>query len=65
MTEQKFECHIKVADTHDDAITLLAAHTHLSKQKIKQAMQKGAVWLTRGKYTQRLRRAKKVAEYRG
>ncbi|GIU35982.1 RNA pseudouridine synthase [Shewanella colwelliana] len=58
MTSSKFECHLTIA-TDDDAVALLAAHSQLSKQVIKQAMTKGAVWLTRGKYTQRLRRAKK------
>ena len=35
----------------------LAAATRLSRQRIKQAMQKGAVWLTRANGTHRLRRA--------
>ncbi|WP_306170158.1 RluA family pseudouridine synthase [Shewanella sp. UCD-KL12] len=39
---------------------MLATETGLSKQQIKQAMNKGAVWLTRGKQTQRLRRAKRA-----
>lgn len=38
---------------------LLANHTHLSQAKIKDAMQKGAVWLLRGKDNKRLRRASK------
>lgn len=41
------------------ASQLLANHTHLSQVKIKDAMQKGAVWLLRGKTKQRLRRASK------
>ncbi len=41
------------------ASQLLAAHTGLSQAKIKDAMQKGAVWLLRGKTKQRLRRASK------
>ena len=53
------EHHLKVSQTQSDACTLLAEASGLSKQEIKQAMAKGAVWLTRGKYTQRLRRAKK------
>ena len=38
---------------------LLANHTNLSQAKIKDAMQKGAVWLLRGKDNKRLRRASK------
>ncbi|MCG9737352.1 RluA family pseudouridine synthase [Shewanella insulae] len=53
------EHHLNVSQTETDACTLLAEASRLSKQEIKQAMAKGAVWLTRGKYTQRLRRAKK------
>jgi len=39
-----------------NAVDLLAAETGCSKQKIKQAMQKGAVWISDGKGTRRLRR---------
>lgn len=39
---------------------LLASHTGLSQTKIKDAMQKGAVWLHRGKGKKRLRRASKA-----
>jgi tRNA pseudouridine32 synthase/23S rRNA pseudouridine746 synthase len=49
-----------VSDPNSDACSLLASQSQLSKQTIKQAMTKGAVWLSRGKYTQRLRRAKKA-----
>ena len=41
------------------ASQLLANHTDLSQAKIKDAMQKGAVWLLRGKDKKRLRRASK------
>lgn len=40
-----------------DAADLLAAETGLSKQKIKSAMKQGAVWLTQGKNSKRLRKA--------
>ncbi len=60
MSLQKTECHIKVVEPQIDAASLLADQTGLSKQLIKQAMQKGAVWLTHGKQTNRLRRAKKA-----
>lgn len=45
-----------------NAVDILAEATHLSRHTIKQAMQKGAVWLTRGEHTQRLRRAKKTLQ---
>ncbi len=50
---------ITIKQTGEDACSLLAEASQLSKQTVKQAMAKGAIWLTRGKYTQRLRRAKK------
>ncbi len=56
----RFEKHIKVSQEKGVAIDLLASETALSKQKLKQVMLKGAVWLTKGKHTQRLRRAKRV-----
>lgn len=39
---------------------MLQQASGLSKQRIKLAMTQGAVWLTRGRKTQRLRRAKRV-----
>lgn len=55
-----FEKHITVTNNDQLAVDLLAIETGLSKQQIKLVMKKGAVWLTRGKKTQRLRRAKKT-----
>ncbi len=55
----RFETHITVADSEMTAVDLLAAETELSKQTIKKIMLKGAVWLTIGKKTQRIRRAKR------
>ncbi|GIU10337.1 MULTISPECIES: RNA pseudouridine synthase [unclassified Shewanella] len=60
MTPLKIETHIKVQSSDVDAASLLAEETGLSKQVIKQAMQKGAVWHGHGKQTNRLRRAKKA-----
>ncbi|MGS0690682.1 pseudouridine synthase family protein [Shewanella sp. 0m-8] len=60
MSPLKIETHIKVQSSEIDAATLLAEDTGLSKQIIKQAMQKGAVWHSHGKQTNRLRRAKKA-----
>tara|TARA_R110001592_G_scaffold50926_2_gene157267 strand:- start:1474 stop:2310 length:837 start_codon:yes stop_codon:yes gene_type:complete len=56
----RFEMHIEITSANAVAVDLLAAETGLSKQQIKQVMQKGAVWVSKGKKTQRLRRAKKA-----
>ena len=56
----RFEIHIEITSANAVAVDLLAAETGLSKQQIKQVMQKGAVWVSKGKKTQRLRRAKKA-----
>lgn len=58
----RFEKHIIITKKNTIAADLLASETGLSKQKIKQVMQKGAVWISKGKYTQRLRRAKKTVD---
>ena len=50
---------IDADSSHLKASQLLANHTNLSQAKIKDAMQKGAVWLLRGKSKRRLRRASK------
>lgn len=42
------------------AVDVLKSSCDLSKQAIKQAMKKGAVWLTRDKHTQRIRRSDRV-----
>ncbi len=55
----RFEKHIEVTQKNSIAVDLLASESGLSKQCIKQLMQKGAVWQTVGSKTQRLRRAKK------
>jgi len=55
---EQFELHLPVSDQSESAITLLATASGLSKQNIKQVMQKGAVWLSRNGNTRRLRRAK-------
>ncbi|MGI9290247.1 MAG: RluA family pseudouridine synthase [Gammaproteobacteria bacterium] len=53
------EVHIKVEDNDSNAVELLHDATGHSKQKIKTAMTNGAVWLTRGNDSSRLRRAKR------
>lgn len=56
----RFELHIPVEQGSVNAIDLLAGSCEFSRQQIKQAMQKGAVWLQNGKRTQRLRKATKT-----
>jgi tRNA pseudouridine32 synthase/23S rRNA pseudouridine746 synthase len=58
------ELHLPIEEEGTSAVDLLAEQSGLSKQKIKQAMQKGAVWLSRGNRTQHLRRAKTVLQTR-
>ena len=53
------EYHIDIIDTDCLAPDLLAKASGLSLTQVKQAMQKGAVWLNDDKGTRRLRRAKK------
>lgn len=52
------DCHVTVSTPGLSALEILASESGVSKQKIKDAMSKGAVWLSRGKKTQRLRRVK-------
>lgn len=56
----RFEKHIAVSESGDTAVEILSAETPLSRQIIKKTMLKGAVWLTEGKRTQRIRRAKRT-----
>jgi len=54
------EKHVLLDSPEDGAVELLQRATGLSKQRIKRAMSQGAVWLTRGRDTRRLRRAKRT-----
>lgn len=55
------EKHLAIEDHNQgNAVDSLAASTGLSKQQIKMAMKKGAVWLSTGNRVQRLRRNKKA-----
>jgi len=56
----KFEKHIEIDLNEQKSVDVLSKETELSKQIIKQVMTKGAVWLTRNKSTQRIRRADKI-----
>lgn len=51
------ELHL-TAQQPQSAVDLLQANCELSKNRLKQVMQCGAVWLSRGQQTKRLRRAK-------
>jgi len=53
------ELHLPIESSDDRPVDLLQQATGLAKQRIKMAMTQGAVWLTRGSNTQRLRRAKR------
>lgn len=59
MDNLHFEKHIPILDTDKSSIDYLSENTSLPKQQLKQVMQKGAVWLTHNKSTQRLRRVKR------
>jgi tRNA pseudouridine32 synthase/23S rRNA pseudouridine746 synthase len=54
------ETHVLVESPEDGPVDLLQQATGLSKQRIKLAMTQGAVWVTRGRNTQRLRRVKRA-----
>ncbi len=54
------EAHVLIESTEESPVDLLQCATGLSKQRIKRAMTQGAVWVTRGRKTQRLRRAKRA-----
>ena len=54
------ETHVLIESPDDRPVDLLQSETGLSKQRIKMAMTQGAVWVTRGSNTQRLRRAKRA-----
>lgn len=64
MTDKSFEIaqkyELTVTQPEQTALDLLAEGTGLSKQRIKDAMNKGAVWWTLKGKTLRLRRATKV-----
>jgi len=55
----KFELHLDITTENSTVIDVLNQQCSLSNSQLKQAIQKGALWLTRGKNTQRLRRIKK------
>lgn len=56
----KFECHIDVISKDSTIISLLSSQCNLSVSEIKKAIDKGALWHSKGKSTQRCRRLKKT-----
>ncbi len=62
LSEQQVEYHVDITGEGISPVELLSEKSGLSKQKIKQAMQKGAVWVTDDKGTHRLRRHSKKLE---
>jgi tRNA pseudouridine32 synthase / 23S rRNA pseudouridine746 synthase len=56
----KFEKHIDIKISDQKVVDVLSKEANLSKQLTKQAMKKGAVWLSRNNATQRIRRADKL-----
>ena len=54
------EAHVVIESPNDSTVDVLQQTTGLSKQRIKLAMSQGAVWVTRGRNTRRLRRAKRA-----
>ena len=58
----RLEAHVTVTLPDSNATELLQDASGLPKSRIKFAMTQGAVWLTRGGHTQRLRRAKRALQ---
>jgi len=59
-SNHRIETHVLVESMGATPVDLLQSATGLSKQRIKRAMTNGAVWLTRGNNTRRLRRVKRA-----
>lgn len=61
---ERFERHVEIDGSRvgRTAADVLSEQTGLSRQAIKQAMHKGAVWLTRQGGTRRIRRADKTLQ---
>lgn len=61
----RFECELRAESDGVVAIDLLAETAPLSRQKLKQAMEKGAVWLNRARGGRRRLRRAKTTLHRG
>jgi tRNA pseudouridine32 synthase/23S rRNA pseudouridine746 synthase len=55
---QAQEHHLPIVDDEGSAVELLASASGLSRQRLRQVMDQGAVWLTHGTRTRRIRRRK-------
>ena len=58
----KFEHHLDITQPDISVVEHLSGICDLSRNKLKQALQKGAVWLTQSSHTRRIRRASKQLE---
>lgn len=56
-SSDRAEFHVDIDSAEQRSVDALHRASGISRQKLKSAMTKGAVWLTRGSNTQRLRRA--------
>lgn len=54
---ERIESHFVIESSDGNPVDILQRGSGLSKQRIKSAMTKGAVWVSRGRTTKRLRRA--------
>ena len=59
----ELERHLTIKADGTIASECLSSESGLSRQRIKQAMKKGAVWLTHNGHTQRLRRATRTLNH--
>lgn len=62
MTPSRSEFHVEINEGGVNAVAALAEVSGLSKQRVKQAMQRGAVWLSHGGACRRIRRATKTLQ---
>jgi tRNA pseudouridine32 synthase/23S rRNA pseudouridine746 synthase len=60
--KEHLESHVPVERPDQSPVDLLQQATGLSKRQIKTAMTRGAVWITRGRSTRRLRRVKRALQ---
>ena len=56
----RIEAHVMVESPEESPVDLLHRKTGISRTRIKHAMTGGAVWLSRGRKTRRLRRARRA-----
>ena len=61
-SSNQFELHLTVGEGGESVVDQLNAETGLSKTRLKHILKSGAVWLSRGKNTRRIRRATLIPE---